>query len=98
MGNPIAACIAPQADVRSTSQTRPPSTVRPSRTVDGGRIWDVAAAARHLRGRFKGEVPLVVGGVGAAGVIGAYAALLEPDISGVIVIDPPSTHMDAGAP
>lgn len=68
------------------------------RTVDSGRSWDVAAAARHLRESLGGNVTVRVAGRGAAGIIIAYAAVLEPDIAEVTVIDPPSSHMDTGAP
>jgi len=31
-------------------------------------------------------------------VLGAYAALVERDIAGVIAVDPPAGHMSKGAP
>jgi len=68
------------------------------RTVDAGRVWDVIAAGRFLRGKYEGSVGVYVAGHGAAGVLAAYAALLEPDIAGVIVREPPVSHMEAGAP
>jgi dienelactone hydrolase len=81
----------------------PPNTVARShallgRTVDSGRVWDVAATARVLKAKYGPDIPLDVIGRGAAGVIGAYAALLEPDIDRVEVIDPPASHMNANAP
>jgi hypothetical protein len=66
------------------------------RTVDAGRVWDVIAAARYLCA--LNDVPVHVAGEGSAAVLAAYAALLEPDISGVIVKDPPMSHMDEEAP
>jgi hypothetical protein len=66
------------------------------RTVDEGRVRDVAAAARYLNSKYR--VSVVVAGKGASGVIAAYAALLEPDIAEVIVVDPPKSHMDAQSP
>ncbi len=93
-------------DVRGVGETRwtvknPPNYVERSlvlvgRTVDSGRIWDVAAAARSLRAETK--LPVHVVGAGRWGMIGAYAALLEPDISGVILEQPPLTHMGSDAP
>jgi dienelactone hydrolase len=85
------------------TRKNPPNTVERShallgRTVDSGRVWDVAACARILKAKYGPGVPLIVEGRGAAGMIGAYAALLEPDIDRVEVIDPPLTHMDAAAP
>jgi hypothetical protein len=68
------------------------------RTVDSGRVRDVAATARTLRAWYGPEVPITVVGRGAAGLLGAYAALLEPEIAGVVAIDPPASHMDPGAP
>jgi dienelactone hydrolase len=68
------------------------------RTVDGGRVWDVAAVARSLRERHGGQVPVHVVGQGASAVLAAYAALLEPGIDGLILHEPPLTHMDPQAP
>ncbi len=68
------------------------------RTVDSGRVRDVAASARHLRSKYGMDVPIVVSGEGASGVIGAYAALVEPDIASLVLINPPSSHMDDGSP
>jgi dienelactone hydrolase len=68
------------------------------RTVDTGRVWDVAAAARFLRARHNGNLPVFVAGEGAAALIGAYAALFEPDIAGAILNAPPLDHMRLDAP
>jgi hypothetical protein len=68
------------------------------RTVDTGRVWDIIAAARYLRGKHGEDMPIHVLGEGAAGVLAAYAALWERDISGVMVNEPPLSHMEAGAP
>ena len=38
-----------------------------------------------------------VAGAGAAGLIAAYAAVLEPEIAGVSAIQPPASHMHPGA-
>lgn len=67
------------------------------RTVDTGRVWDVIAAARYLAEQ-RPDAKLEIAGEKAAGVIAAYAALLEPTIAGVIVRDPPASHMDPAAP
>ena len=99
---------------RGTGDTRwtrknPPNYVERShvllgRTVDTGRVRDVIAAARYLRESFtpsgsSTESPeVVVAGRGPAGLIAAYAAVLEPEIDGAILVDPPSTHMDPQAP
>ena len=81
----------------------PPNTIERShvllgRTVDTGRVWDIIAAARYLRGKYGREIPVHVLGAGAAGVLAAYAALWEEDIAGVMLNAPPLSHMDAGAP
>ncbi|MBN1507055.1 MAG: prolyl oligopeptidase family serine peptidase [Sedimentisphaerales bacterium] len=65
------------------------------RTVDAGRVWDIVAAARYLH---KEDVPVYVAGKGPAAVLAAYAALWEPQIAGVVALDPPSSHMEADAP
>jgi dienelactone hydrolase len=93
---------------RGTGRTRwtqknPPNYVERSgvllgRTVDTGRVWDIIAAARYLHGKYDGDARICVLGEGAAGVLAAYAALWEPEIAGVILKEPPLSHMDAGAP
>ncbi|MFO0951941.1 MAG: prolyl oligopeptidase family serine peptidase [Isosphaeraceae bacterium] len=89
----------------SSAWTRknPPNTVERSlsllgRTADSGRVRDVAAAARWVEGRYGAETPLAVGGRGGLGVVGAYAALLEPSIDEVELEVPPASHGDAAAP
>jgi dienelactone hydrolase len=84
------------------TQKDPPNYVERShvllgRTVDTGRVWDVIATARYLRAQHP-DLPLYVAGKGPGAVLAAYAALLEPDIAGVIALDPPSSHMDVKAP
>ncbi|MGA2032032.1 MAG: hypothetical protein ABSG68_07245, partial [Thermoguttaceae bacterium] len=68
------------------------------RTVDAGRVWDVAAAARYLHAGHSGKIPVYVLGEGPAAVLAAYAALWEPEIAGVILSKPPLGHMEADAP
>jgi len=90
---------------RGVEQTRwtrknPPNYVERShvllgRTVDAGRIWDIIATARFLH---EENIPVYVAGEGPAAVLAAYAALLEPDIAGVIAVNPPQSHMDVNAP
>jgi pimeloyl-ACP methyl ester carboxylesterase len=66
------------------------------RTVDAGRVWDVVAAARYLAAERNLKVWLA--GEGAGGVLAAYAAILEADIGGVVVVKPPGSHMETDAP
>ena len=84
------------------TRKNPPNYVERShallgRTVDTGRVWDVAAAARYLQEKHA-EAEVIVLGKGAAGVLAAYAALWAPEIDGVVLSEPPLTHMDDRAP
>lgn len=71
-------------------------------TVDTGRVWDVVAATRHLgeprQGQADSGKTVSVAGKGAAGLLAAYAAVLNEKIAGVTIFAPPSTHMDNAAP
>lgn len=85
------------------TRTNPPNTVERASALiglspDAGRVWDVVASARWLADRFKPREGITLHGNGSAGVIGAYAALLEPSITAIVVKDPPVTHMDVSAP
>jgi dienelactone hydrolase len=68
----------------------PPNTVERSmallgRTADSGRVWDVSQLAGNCNGRIVGRGP--------AGIIAAYAALFSDKVDEVVVIDPPTSHM-----
>ena len=91
--------------IGGTQWTRkhPPNTVARShyllgRTVDSGRIWDIAATARYLRVLHKQQLPVHIVGETNSAVLAIYAALLEPEIAGLILREPPTSHMDASAP
>lgn len=58
------------------------------KTIDEARVLDVAATARTLAKRQR------LMGKGKAGILAAYAALFEPSIKEVIVIDPPKSHRE----
>ncbi len=60
------------------------------RTVDDGRLWDILATLRSLDDPPKGNWRVV--GRGQAGILAAYAALFEPSIKEVVIIDPPTSH------
>jgi dienelactone hydrolase len=62
------------------------------RTVDEGRVWDIAATVRYLDEKADGKVKWKVIGRREAGVLAAYAALFEPSIAEVVAVDPPPTH------
>ena len=59
------------------------------RTVDQGIVWDFIATARLMQ-----KKDLRVGGAGRDGILAAYAALLEPSIKEVVVIEPPTSHKE----
>jgi hypothetical protein len=68
------------------------------RTVDSGRVWDIAAAARYLRAPYGEKTEVYLAGEASAAVLAAYAALLEPSIAGLALCRPPASHMDNSAP
>jgi dienelactone hydrolase len=73
------------------------------RTVDAGRVWDVISAAGYLAspargGEGKAKQSVHVAGKGAAGLIAAYAGVLNEEIASVTLVAPPASHMDEGAP
>ncbi len=100
----IVYALAPRGvDTSRWTRRNPPNYVERShallgRTVDGGRVWDVIAAARYLHAKHGGKLPVFVLGEGPAAVLAAYAALWEEDIEGAILGSPPLSHMEDGAP
>ncbi len=75
------------------TRKNPPNTVERSMallgtTVDAGRVWDVIAGARQAK------EALFLAGRGQAGILAAYAALFEPSVQGVTVVDPPASHRE----
>jgi dienelactone hydrolase len=101
-GDRVYVCAPRGVDQTRWTRKNPPNYVERShvllgRTVDTGRVWDVIAAARYLHAQYA-DVPLYVAGEGPGAVLAAYAALWEPEIAGVIAINPPSSHMDVKAP
>ena len=96
-------CAPRGVDQTRWTQKNPPNYVERShvllgRTVDTGRVWDIAAAVRYLHAEYGGRTPVYVAGEGPAAVLAAYAALWEPEIAGVMAVRPPLSHMDADAP
>ena len=69
------------------------------RTIASLRVWDVLRALEALR-----QLPGVDGqrialaGAGELAVVALYAALLDGNVSSVILADPPTTHDAAGPP
>ena len=102
-GDHLYVCTPRGVDGTKWTRKDPPNYVERShvllgRTVDTGRVWDIIAAARYLRDKYGEDVHVHVLGEGPAGVLAAYAALWERDISGVTMNEPPLSHMEAGAP
>jgi cephalosporin-C deacetylase-like acetyl esterase len=64
------------------------------RTVDEGRVQDLMALARLYAVESKGEIRLKLIGRGQVGVLAAYAALFEPSIEEIVLVDPPASHRD----
>jgi dienelactone hydrolase len=84
------------------SQKNPPNYVERAhyllgRTVDSGRVWDVIAAARFLKGKHPGK-KLILAGEGRGGLLAAYAAVLEPEIDGVMLETILRSLMEPNAP
>ena len=63
------------------------------RTVDSMRLWDVVRAVEVLAKQGVNP-PIATLGIGDAGILGLYAALLDHRIGEVMLIDPPATHRD----
>jgi dienelactone hydrolase len=79
---------APQWTVKSPPNYVERADVLLGQTIDQGRVWDIAAYFRDAR-----RTDTVVG-FGKNGILAAYAALFEPSIKEVIIIDPPTSHKD----
>ncbi len=102
-GDEVWLCAGRGVDGTRWTRKNPPNYVERAhalfgRTVDTGRVWDIAAAARYLHARGEGQPPVYVAGEGPAAVLAAYAALWEPDIAGALLARPPLSHMDGAAP
>ena len=102
-GDQLYDCQTRGTGTGSWTRKNPPNYVERSHvllgdTVDAGRVRDVVATVKHLQAKFKNQVPIHVAGEGAAAVIASYAALLDESIGGVIVHQPPHSHMEPTAP
>jgi dienelactone hydrolase len=63
-------------------------------TVDQGRVRDIASNIRYLQESSTEKRAWKVIGRGTAGIQAAYAALFEPGITEVVIIDPPKSHRE----
>jgi dienelactone hydrolase len=93
--NPDEPAEAPRTIRPRSGWTRknPPNTVERSMallgmTADSGRVWDILQAIRA-----SGK-PVALTGRGQAGILAAYAALYEPLITSVTLVDPPASHRE----
>jgi hypothetical protein len=87
----------------SWSRRNPPNYVERAhlllgRTVDSGRVWDVAAVARYLGTQGGDNVPVYLAGHGPSAVLAVYSGLMEPGIAGFLLHDPPASHANNNAP
>ncbi len=101
-GDLIYTCTPRGVDQTRWTQKNPPNYVERShvllgRTVDTGRLLDIIATTRYLQAN-NANVPIYLAGQGGAAVLAAYASLLEPEIAGVIAVEPPLSHMNDNAP
>jgi hypothetical protein len=63
------------------------------RTVDSCRLFDVLTAISAVSNENPtGTTKWSIAGRGQAGVIAAYAALLDSRVSGVVAVEPPASH------
>jgi pimeloyl-ACP methyl ester carboxylesterase len=62
-------------------------------TVDSMRITDVRAAI-ELLSESDGATEITVVGKGISGALGLYAAIYNPKVMHVVLIDPPTTHAE----
>jgi hypothetical protein len=99
-GDDAVILVAPRGSGPQSWADPPPYYIQRSlpllgRTVDSCRLIDVlAVASRALATPADNAPPLKIAGRGPAGIIGAYAALLEPRLAEVAVVEPPGTHRD----
>jgi cephalosporin-C deacetylase-like acetyl esterase len=96
----VVVAVLPRGAIPSKwTRKNPPNTVERSlallgSTVDTGRVLDVAGAALLMDSTKKSKIPIRVVGRGQSGVIAAYAALFEPSIREIVIVDPPTSHRD----
>jgi dienelactone hydrolase len=92
------ALYSPRGVLLPWSTNAPPNYVERShallgRTSDEGRVWDIVAAVRQVHLNKDRKVSFRLLGRGQAGILAAYAALWEPLIREVVIVDPPTSHV-----
>ncbi len=63
-------------------------------TLEGMQVWDVRRAIAAARSLANANLPLTLEGEREMGAIALYAALFEPDITHIDLLQPPRTHRD----
>jgi dienelactone hydrolase len=89
--------LQPRGVAAEWSHKSPPNYIERAhalvgRTVDEGRVWDIISTMHMLNAEAKGQRSFRLVGRGQAGILCAYAALFEPSVTEVVVIDPPVSH------
>ena len=95
-GDAAVLLVAPRGTGATRWQDPPPYTIQRSlpllgQTVDSGRLEDVLAVAAHALNETSGA-KWTIAGQGQAGVIAAYAALLEPRFARIVLASPTPSH------
>ena len=90
--------LFPEGKSWEWTRKSPPNFVERShallgRTVDQTRVRDIIASAKWMKTEEKIN-DLILMGYGQAGILAAYAALFEPSIKEVVIIDPPKSHKE----
>jgi cephalosporin-C deacetylase-like acetyl esterase len=89
----------PAPDVHAWTEQSPPNYVQRSyallgQTIDQGKVFHLLGHIKYVHQQnFGGKAEVKLVGFSQAGIIGAYAALLEPAIKEVVLIDPPTSHV-----
>lgn len=64
-------------------------------TVDSLRLWDVLRSVEVLRAEKRVDSErITVAGNGTSGILGLYAALFDSGINQVLLLNPPSSHVE----
>lgn len=88
--------VGPQSWDRATWKDTLRNAMFVGHTVDSLRLADVRVGVEALRAEPGVDAGrMMVMGQGASGAIGLYAAILDPAIAQVMLVDPPTTHANA---
>jgi X-Pro dipeptidyl-peptidase (S15 family) len=67
-------------------------------TLDGMRVWDIRRAIQAIPSATGSKAPIELRADGAMAVNALYAALFEPDVRRLDLVNLPKTQMDAAVP